>query len=71
MARIARCGVKMSWFGQTDEAQIHRQDCNGCEKCVWIEESSHAMMEYGIPIEKTKHPLFNIIMEKFDGKKVE
>ena len=40
----------MSWFGQTDEAQIHRQNCNGCEKCVWIEESSNAMEQYGTEI---------------------
>ena len=61
----------MSWFGQTDEAQIHRQNCSGCEKCVWIEESEHAMHEYGTKIEFKRHTLYNLIKEKFNGKEID
>tara|TARA_R100000781_G_C4046892_1_gene116041 strand:+ start:479 stop:670 length:192 start_codon:yes stop_codon:yes gene_type:complete len=62
----------MSWFTQTEEAQKHIRECKGCANCIWIEESSWAMTEYGKPIVKKpiKHPLYDKIMEKFDGKEV-
>ena len=79
----------MSWYAQTDEAKKHLKECEGCENCIWIEESAHAMSEYGIPVKKykvdmptkaeerdyfvrqefgnnkNKHPLYDLIMEKF------
>ena len=46
----------MSWFCQTEEAkaqlkECYDNDCPGCNKCIWIEESANAMAEYGIVIE--------------------
>ena len=61
----------MSWYAQTDEAQKHMEECKGCEKCIWIEESSWAMSQYAKISEGEPHPLYNKIVEKFNGKKVE
>ena len=73
-------GGIMSWYAQTDEAKKHLKECEGCENCIWIEESAHAMQEYGTPVKKykldmptkaeesnnkNKHPLYDLIMEKF------
>ena len=60
----------MSWYAQTDEAQEHRKKCKGCENCIWIEESAHAMIEYGTIVDK-EHPLKELIIETFQGKKIE
>tara|TARA_R100000458_G_C8050210_1_gene97669 strand:- start:21 stop:173 length:153 start_codon:yes stop_codon:yes gene_type:complete len=48
------------------------EECKGCENCIWIEESAWAMTQYGKPIvEKAiQHPLYNKIVEKFNGKEV-
>ena len=35
----------MKWYAQTEEAQKHIEECKGCEKCIWIEESSWAMIQ--------------------------
>ena len=84
----------MSWYAQTDEAKkqlelCEKNNCGGCSKCIWIEESAHAMQEYGTPVKKAKvdmprksekadyfvrkkldnnknkHPLYDLIVEKF------
>ena len=60
----------MSWFAQTTEAKEHRKKCKGCEKCIWIEESAYAMMEYGTIVDK-EHPLKELIIEKFQGIEIE
>ena len=60
----------MSWYAQTDEAQEHRKKCKGCENCIWIEESTHAMIEYGTIVDK-EHPLKELIIETFQGKEIE
>ena len=60
----------MSWFAQTDEAQEHIKKCKGCENCIWIEESAHAMMEYGTITEK-EHSLKELIIDKFQGIEIE
>ena len=41
----------MSWFCNTPEAKAqlkkcYDSNCPGCEKCIWIEESANAMVEY-------------------------
>ena len=63
----------MSWFAQTTEAKEHRKKCKGCEKCIWIEESSNAMAEYGTVIEPVpeRHPLYDKIKEKFGGEEID
>ena len=79
----------MGWFCNTPEAKAQMKicdanKCQGCYKCVWIEESSNAMVEYGVPIEpvtiksaestesdEDKHPLFGIIKDKFNGIEVD
>ena len=72
-------------FTFTDEyvlknISLNATDGEGCENCIWIEESAHAMSEYGTPVKKykvdmptkaeesnnkNKHPLYDLIMEKF------
>ena len=55
-----------------NEAQKHFKECNGCEHCVWFEESAYNISEYSAiikPIEE-KHPLYNLIKEKFNGKEI-
>ena len=47
----------MSWFCNTPEAKkqmklCEANKCPGCYKCIWIEESAHAMYEHGTPIEE-------------------
>ena len=75
MATKARQGGKiMGWFCNKPEAKAqlkkcYDNDCPGCHKCIAIEESAGAMIEYGtITIEE--HPLYNKLMEKFDGKEI-
>ena len=67
----------MSWFCNTPEAKAelkkcYDNDCPGCHKCIAIEESAWAMSEYGTVtvVEPIKHPSYNKIMEKFDGKEI-
>jgi hypothetical protein len=59
----------MSWFAQTEEAQKHMEECEGCENCIWIEESAYAMSQYGTISEGKPHPLLDKIKEKFLGEK--
>ena len=59
----------MSWYAQTEEAKKHMEECDGCKNCIWIEESAHAMHEYGT-IKPIKHPLYDLIKEKFHGKEI-
>ena len=47
----------MSWFCESKEAKAQmeiceKNKCEGCYKCVWIENSVGAMVEYGSTIEK-------------------
>ena len=65
----------MSWFCQTEEAKEQMKicdanNCPGCNKCIWIEESANAMVEYGTPIEPEvkEHPLLDAIVKKFNGR---
>ena len=67
----------MGWFCNTLEAKAqlkkcYASNCPGCYKCVWIEESSNAMAEYGTPVEyvEEKHPLEDFIIEKFGGERI-
>jgi hypothetical protein len=51
----------MGWFCQTEEAKAqlkkcYANDCPGCNKCIWIEESANAMAEYGKVIEPESKP---------------
>ena len=64
----------MGWFCNTDEAKeqmrkCEANKCQGCNKCIWIEESANAMTEYGTIIVE-KHPLYDEIVEKFQGKEI-
>ena len=61
----------MSWYAQTEEAQKHMKECKGCENCIWIEESAWAMSQYGTVQAPEKHPLYDKIVEKFDGKEID
>tara|TARA_B100001939_G_scaffold320845_1_gene310025 strand:+ start:2415 stop:2699 length:285 start_codon:yes stop_codon:yes gene_type:complete len=46
----------MSWFCNSEEAKEHKRTCTKnsweCGKCIWIDESSNAMSEYGTFVEK-------------------
>ena len=62
------------WYCQTKEAQkqiktCKENQCKGCEKCVWIEESKYAMIANGTPI-VNKHPLYEMIKDKFNGQEI-
>ena len=46
------------------------KECKGCENCIWIEESAWAMSQYGTVQAPEKHPLYDKIEEKFDGKEI-
>ena len=68
----------MSWFCNTPEAIAQMKICEenkcpGCNKCIWIEESANAMVEYGTVIEPVieRHPLYDAIKEKFGGKEID
>ena len=67
----------MGWFCNTPEAKAQMKICEankcpGCYKCIWIEESSNAMAEYGTVVESVEenHPLEDMIIEKFNGVKI-
>ena len=68
----------MSWFCQTEEAKEQMKICNannclGCRKCIWIQESANAMSEYGKPIveQEIPHPLTDYVIEKFNGRLID
>ena len=64
----------MGWFCNSPEAIEHKKNCkdqSNCGKCVWIDESSNAMAEYGTVIEEELHPLYEQIKEKFGGIKID
>ena len=52
------------------EATEHLEKCNGCEHCVWYEESAYNISKYCTPVKEEKHPLYDLIKEKFHGKEV-
>jgi len=63
------------WFCQTKKAKKQMEICNknkcpGCYKCIWIEESANAMVEYGTLVEPEKHPLHDQLVEKFNGVEI-
>tara|TARA_R100000278_G_scaffold123151_1_gene111556 strand:+ start:4198 stop:4404 length:207 start_codon:yes stop_codon:yes gene_type:complete len=67
----------MSWFCDSEEAKEHKRNCkknpNYCDECVWIDESGLAMGRYGKvakPDLGEPHPLFDFIMETFNGRKI-
>jgi sulfur transfer protein SufE len=61
----------MSWYAQTEEAQKHMEECEGCENCIWIEESAWAMTQYGTTSKAKPHPLKAKIIEKFNGVEID
>lgn len=62
------------WFSQTKKAKkqlklCQANNCPDCEKCIHINESSSAQFMHN-KIKETKaieHPLYNLIIEKFNG----
>ena len=63
----------MSWFCDTPEAIAQmelcdKNKCEGCRKCIWIEESGWAKSEYAKPKPAEPHPLMKQIIDKFDGR---
>tara|TARA_B100001250_G_C19357889_1_gene596308 strand:- start:260 stop:523 length:264 start_codon:yes stop_codon:yes gene_type:complete len=67
---------KSTWFCDSDIAKEHKKNCKkdpwNCGKCIWIDESSNAMSEYGaqIVVEEQPHPLTNYIIDKFNGREI-
>ena len=62
----------MGWYAQTEEAKkqmeiCDKNECPGCTKCIWIEESGWAMVNHGT-IKVEEHPLKGAIIKKFNGK---
>ena len=50
----------MSWICNTPEAKAqlkksYDSNCPGCEKCIWIEESANAMVEYHDAMEERQN----------------
>lgn len=65
----------MGWFCNKPEAKAqlkkcYDNDCPGCHKCIAIEESGWAMVNYGT-VKIEPHPLRQQIIEKFDGKEID
>ena len=65
----------MSWFCNTPEAKeqmriCEENNCPDCEKCIWIQESYCAMVDYGTVVKPEPHPLLDKIKEKFNGKEI-
>ena len=65
----------MSWFCNTPEAIAQMKICEenkcpGCYKCIWIEESGWAMVNYGTVSKGEPHPLLDKIKAKFQGKEI-
>ena len=46
----------MDWFCNSEKAKEHKRTCTKnsweCGKCIWIDESSHAMSKYGNFVQK-------------------
>jgi len=66
----------MGWFCDTPEAIAQmelcdKNKCEGCTKCIWIEESGWAKSEYAKPKPAEPHPLLDKIRLKFGGTKIE
>ena len=68
----------MGWFCNTPEAKAqlkkcYTNACPGCHKCISIEESAGAMVDYGTPIESStnRHPLYNKIKSKFNAIEID
>ena len=62
------------WFNQTKKAKnqlklCQANNCLDCEKCIHINESASAQLNYakGIKIKTIEHPLYDLIVEKFNG----
>ena len=66
----------MGWFCDTPEAikqmeLCEANNCPGCNKCIWIEESGWAKTQYSKPVPDKPHPLLDKIILKFGGTKIE
>ena len=70
---------KPQWFCDSQEAKDHKKNCKknpwNCGKYVWIDESAIAMGRYGKVVESEPeaeelHPLFEQIMETFNGREI-
>ena len=68
---------KNSWFCETEEAKEHKENCKknpwNCGKCIWIDESGLAMGRYGKEVEPEPdeiHPLFDMIINTFNGREI-
>jgi hypothetical protein len=66
----------MGWFCNSKEAIeqmkiCERNNCPDCEKCIWIQESSNAMAEYGTVVQPEPHPLYDMIKETFNGREID
>jgi hypothetical protein len=65
------------WYCNSKEAIEHEKNCknpDNCEQCVAILSTSVAMEEYGTEVEPEPaelHPLFDQIMETFNGREVD
>ena len=66
----------MGWFCNSEEAIEHKKNCKdqfNCGKCIWIDESSNSMAEYGTVVEPDPgepHPLYEQVMEVFNGREI-
>ncbi len=66
----------MSWFCNSEKAKEHKKNCKkdpwNCGKCIWIDESSNAMSEYGKEVveEEIQHPLYDMIISTFNGREI-
>ena len=62
------------WFNQTKKAKkqlklCQANNCPDCEKCIHINESASAQFINAkkIKLEAIEHPLYDLIVEKFNG----
>tara|TARA_R110002020_G_scaffold59144_2_gene161558 strand:- start:971 stop:1171 length:201 start_codon:yes stop_codon:yes gene_type:complete len=66
----------MTWLCNSKEAIEHKKKCkdsSNCYECQWIDAASGAMEEYGTVVEPVinRHPLYEMIKEKFGGKEID
>ena len=65
------------WYCNSKEAIEHEKNCknpDNCGQCVAILATSVAMEEYGTEVEPEPaemHPLFDEIMEVFNGREID
>tara|TARA_R100000234_G_scaffold119980_1_gene104659 strand:+ start:896 stop:1117 length:222 start_codon:yes stop_codon:yes gene_type:complete len=65
------------WYCNSKEAIEHQKNCKNrwnCDQCQWIDASSGAMEDHGTEVEPDPvelHPLFDEIMETFNGREID